>query len=186
VTEALRLFADRGFRGTTIADIEAAAGLSPGSGSLYAHFASKEEVLAAAIQRSVALAEAGYSAYDVLPLGDLRAELTLLVRGSLLVMDTWVDLIRLLFKEAAQFPGLLDDARHQIIERAYCWISDWVAAKVKSGELADVDPDAVAVIALGAVSNYWLHAKLLDWRPAGVDQDRFVDAWVDLLLRLRS
>ena len=58
LTASLRLFAERGYRGTTIADIEEAAGLSPGSGGLYAHFHSKHELLAAAIGRSIALTEA--------------------------------------------------------------------------------------------------------------------------------
>src|SRR2546429_239307 len=43
--EAARLFAGKGFKGTTVAEIEAAAGLSPGSGALYAHFGTKEDVL---------------------------------------------------------------------------------------------------------------------------------------------
>src|SRR2546426_4729004 len=59
VTNALRLFAQRGFNGTAVTEIEAAAGLAPGSGGLYTHFHTKEEVLAAAIEHSVTLAEAG-------------------------------------------------------------------------------------------------------------------------------
>ena len=47
VTEAMRLFARRGFRGTTVGEIEQAAGLAPRAGGLYKHFRSKEEVLAA-------------------------------------------------------------------------------------------------------------------------------------------
>jgi AcrR family transcriptional regulator len=186
LTEALRLFARGGYRGTTIAEIEAAAGLSPGSGSLYAHFSSKEEVLEAAVRRAAALAEVGYSFYEVLPLGDLRAELTLLARGSLMVMDSWTDLIRVLWKEADQFPELLGDARQQILGRAQSWIGQWLAQQVKAGTIVEVDHDAVAVIALGSISNYWLQKKLVGWQPAGVDDDSFIESWVELLLRLRT
>ena len=45
ITEAMRLFAERGYRGTTVGDIEQAAGLAPRAGGLYKHFASKDEVL---------------------------------------------------------------------------------------------------------------------------------------------
>ena len=45
ITEAMRLFAERGYRGTTVGDIEQAAGLSPRAGGLYKHFASKDEVV---------------------------------------------------------------------------------------------------------------------------------------------
>src|SRR6201991_4999674 len=49
IDEALRLFAERGYSATSVAEIEAASGLSPGAGGLYRHFKSKYEVLAAAI-----------------------------------------------------------------------------------------------------------------------------------------
>jgi AcrR family transcriptional regulator len=42
VTEAMRLFAERGYRGTTVWDIEEAAGLAPRAGGLYKHFRSKQ------------------------------------------------------------------------------------------------------------------------------------------------
>ncbi|MET0693151.1 MAG: helix-turn-helix domain-containing protein, partial [Propionibacteriaceae bacterium] len=48
-TEALRLFADRGYAGTTITDIERAAGLSPGSGSVYRHYPTKRAILEAGV-----------------------------------------------------------------------------------------------------------------------------------------
>jgi AcrR family transcriptional regulator len=49
--EGLRLFAEHGFAGTSVGAIEAAAGLQPRRGALYRHFASKEALLAAAVQR---------------------------------------------------------------------------------------------------------------------------------------
>ena len=45
LAEALRLFGEQGYAGTSIAQIEKAAGLSPGSGALYRHFKSKDELL---------------------------------------------------------------------------------------------------------------------------------------------
>ena len=51
--EALQLFGAQGFSATSIAQIESAAGLSPGSGGLYRHFASKDELLAAAIRNRI-------------------------------------------------------------------------------------------------------------------------------------
>src|SRR3712207_7446858 len=52
--EAMRLFAERGYERTSIADIQAAAGLAPGSGALYKHFPSKEAVLAAGLDEFMA------------------------------------------------------------------------------------------------------------------------------------
>src|ERR1700730_10327482 len=54
VSEALRLFAERGYSATSVAEIEAASELSPGAGGLYRHFKSKYEVLAAAMSEHAA------------------------------------------------------------------------------------------------------------------------------------
>jgi len=184
VAEALRLFAERGYRGTSIADLEAAAGLSPGSGSLYTHFRSKEDVLAAAVEQAAALADTGYAAFEVLPLGDLRAELMLIGRGSLLVMDTCAELIRVMQKEADQFPGILAEARARIFDRAYAWFSQWLRAKAKEGEIGKVDFEAIGAIWLGAIKDYWISKSILGEPPAALDEGRFIATWVETLMRV--
>lgn len=184
VSEAMRLFAEHGYRGTSVADLESAAGLSPGSGSLYTHFRTKEEVLAAAVERAAVLADTGYATFEVLPLGDLRAELTLIGRGSLLVMDTCADLIRVMLKEADQFPAILAQARGRIFDRAYAWFSEWLRAKARAGEVADADFEGVATIWLGAVKDYWIARSILGDPPAALDEDRFVLTWVDTLMKV--
>jgi AcrR family transcriptional regulator len=183
-TNALRLFAERGFKGTPVTEIEAAAGLAPGSGGLYTHFKTKEEVLAAAIDHSVQLAETGYSVMPLIPLGDLRAELTLVVRGSLLVMNTWRDLIRVLLREGEQFPEILAQAREQLFERANRWFADWLATKADTGEVADVDFEILAVLFLGAITQYWITSSLLGGPALAIDEDRFVAGWVEALLAI--
>src|SRR4051794_960188 len=50
---ALDLFAEEGFSGTTITAVEKRVGLTPGTGSFYRHFPSKEALLAAAVDREV-------------------------------------------------------------------------------------------------------------------------------------
>lgn len=46
----MRLFGEQGYRETTIAQIGAAARLSPRQGSLYKHFSSKEALLVEGIE----------------------------------------------------------------------------------------------------------------------------------------
>src|SRR6202007_2080159 len=50
---ALKLFADRGYAATSVADIQRASGLAPGSGALYKHFGSKRELLEAAVAHRI-------------------------------------------------------------------------------------------------------------------------------------
>ncbi|MFC7615580.1 TetR/AcrR family transcriptional regulator [Actinokineospora soli] len=53
---ALALFAESGSAATPVTAIEAAAGLSPGSGSFYRHFKDKAELLAAVVDREISRA----------------------------------------------------------------------------------------------------------------------------------
>lgn len=48
---AMDLFGRQGFRATTIAEIEEAAGLSPGAGGIYRHFASQRALLEAGLRQ---------------------------------------------------------------------------------------------------------------------------------------
>src|SRR5262245_18491198 len=47
------LFAEVGFSGATISEVERRVGLAVGTGSLYRHFPSKEALLRAAVEREV-------------------------------------------------------------------------------------------------------------------------------------
>jgi AcrR family transcriptional regulator len=66
VKESARLFAEQGFGATTIVQIEEAVGLSPGSGALYRHFASKQDILYAVFAETQARIEAGRMAADLM------------------------------------------------------------------------------------------------------------------------
>ena len=74
------LFLDKGFAGTSIGSIEAAAGLAPRTGGFYRHFASKSELLVAIAAKTIENPEE-MGLTDMLPLGDTRAELILIARG---------------------------------------------------------------------------------------------------------
>ena len=62
--EALKLFAARGYAATSVADIQKAAGLAPGSGALYKHFASKRALLEAAVAHRIESIVAAREEYD--------------------------------------------------------------------------------------------------------------------------
>ena len=182
ITEALRLFAERGYAGTSVATIEREAGLSPHSGALYTHFSSKEEVLAAAVDRAGDLAEAGFAIAPMLPLGDLRSELTLVARGSLMLMSNWRDMIRVIMKESDQFPSVMATARSRLFENSYRFLADWLAGKAKGGDIGDADFEAVTAIWLGGIESYWVMGNVYDHPPFGIDDERFIRQWVDSLL----
>lgn len=184
--EAVKLFSRKGFAGTSVAEIELAAGLKPGAGGLYAHFDSKAELLREVIERAAAITDLGYSLHAALPLGDLRSELTIMARGSFVLFDASENWIRMALKDGDEFPELFADARTRLSDRAYRYLADWLQSKVKAGDLAKHDSDAVANVLFGAISNYWLQTRVFGRAPNDVDEQRFVDSWVDLALRLAS
>ena len=182
INEAVGLFARQGYRGTSVAEIEAAAGLKPGNGSLYTHFHSKEELLGAAMERMVASTRAAYPFLELLPLGDLRAELTLLGRAFLEVMNQWRDYLLIAMKEQERFPEMFDEVRNTQRE-GFVWFADWLRTKTKA-DGSDLDCDALAVITLGGLSNYWQQLTLSGKPMLDVDTERYVDGWVDCLMRV--
>lgn len=184
VREALQLFAKRGYRATTVGEIEAAAGLTPRSGGLYKHFGSKKEVLEAALDRHVSAIEAMHSVIDLMPLGDLRAELTLLARWTLQELANERDLCRVLEREGHEFPELLRRMHAAVVQRAYREGAEWMRRKLKELSLPERDCEALTAIGLGAIVNYRSEQALFGEPPAGVDEERFVKTWVDVWVAL--
>src|SRR5438270_12006683 len=110
----MELFAERGFVGTSVGTIEQAAGLAPRSGALYQYFTGKEERLAAGLERKVASLDDLTEALEMMPLGDLRAELRLLARWNLRSLAEREALTRFVLRDAQHVPAKL---RHRMFER---------------------------------------------------------------------
>jgi AcrR family transcriptional regulator len=179
VDEGLALFAENGFQGTTVGEIERRAGLTPRAGALYKHFPSKEAVLEAAFERHVAELEAISSAIEMMPLGDLRAELTLLARSGLQMMSRERALRRIVITEGDRFPDLKRRFKSGIVDRAYREATTFVRQKMETGEIPEGDAEALAVAMVGSLLAYELEIDVFGRPPAGVDEDRLVAAVVD-------
>ena len=180
VDQGLRLFADRGFRGTTMGDIEEAAGLTRRSGAVYKHFPSKEAVLEAAFDRHVQELEAMHSAIEMMPLGDLRAELTLLGRWGLHMLREERDLRRIVITEGDRFPALKERYREGVVDRSY----EEALTFLRRKELDGVDAEAVAAVMAAALLGYQIEQDVFGRPPLEVSEDRFLEALVDAGMRL--
>ena len=105
---AIELFAERGYSGTSIGEIEAAAGLAPRSGGLYKHFASKDALLEAALSERLGAIEAFNARLELEPLGDLRAELTLTARWGLAELARERQLVQIVMRDGGRVPELAE------------------------------------------------------------------------------
>jgi AcrR family transcriptional regulator len=184
ITEAMRLFADRGYRGTTVGDIEQAAGLAPRAGGLYKHFRSKDEVLTAGIERHVAEIEVMHSAMDLMPLGDVRAELTLIARWALAELRNEQNLMKIVFRDGDQFPRLVQLFSDRIVNRGYREAATVIGRLLEQAGAFEHDPNAVAAIALGSLVHYRVEEAMFGQPPAGVGEEEFIETWVDVWTRV--
>lgn len=182
LNEALRLFADQGYAATSVASIEEAAGLSPHSGALYTHFGSKEQVMGAAVERAIQSSEASFNLAPMLSLGNLEAELTLVARGSLVLMTSWRDLIRVMAKEGDRFPTVMAEARERLFARSRQFLAKWLEDKAPQEGSPERDFEAITTIWLGAIENYWIATAIHGDCPLGADDERFIRQWVHTLM----
>jgi AcrR family transcriptional regulator len=180
VDEAMRLFSQHGYAATSIAKIEAAAGLTPGAGGLYHHFESKEAVLAAGIERHLARLGALREIRNVLgPLGDLEAELTLTARYVLAELDSESELLRILASDVRNRPQLLRTAVEQLVSSTFTGFATWIGERAERA-IADDEARAIASFGLGSLLCTRLLRDVLGI-PAQVDDKTLVDTWVQTM-----
>jgi AcrR family transcriptional regulator len=181
MTAALKLFAERGYQATTVGAIEAEAGLAPRSGALYQHFKSKQELLEEAIERELAgMGELG-DALAMLPLGDLRAELTLLARWNLASLDRRTDLTRFIRREAHLLPKRTRNRLYErLVANPYAEIVAWLEGRYREAGVDPPDVAAVALILIESMAAYKELDHLFGRVPSHIDDERFVEAWVEI------
>ncbi len=180
VEEAMRLFSEHGYAATSIAKIEAAAGLTPGAGGIYHHFKSKEAVLAAGIERQLSRLGALREIRDVLgSLGDLRAELTLTARYVLAELDSESQLLRILASDARNRPQLLSAAVEELVSSTFTGFATWIGERAER-PIAPEEATAIAVFGLGSLLCTRLLRDVLDI-PTPVEDRTLVDTWVQTM-----
>ena len=179
--EAMRLFSEHGYAATSIAKIEAASGLTPGAGGLYHHFASKEELLAAGIERQLSRLAALREIRQVLgSLDDLKAELTLTARYILAELDSESELLRILASEVRNRPQVLTTAVEQLVSSMFTGFAVWIGERAER-PIAAEEARTIATFGLGALLSSRLLRDVLGI-PTEVDDVALVDTWVQTMM----
>jgi AcrR family transcriptional regulator len=177
---AMDLFGRQGYRATTIAQIEQAAGLAPGAGGLYRHFPSKRALLEAGLRRQFDAGQELAALLDPasLPEGDSVAALVAVARAGLRRLEQERDLNRVLVRDLADFPDLLAEVRDRELRRVHGGLVAWLRASPAAVRGApDADIDALAAVLMGAVSHFWIMRDVFGGEhPLGVDEERYLGA----------
>ncbi len=171
--EAARLFAEKGYHGTSIGDLADALGVQ--KGSLYAHIEGKQELLYETMREGAAAFHAGLDAIpERLPETDkirlaLRAHLAL-VRDQLDVATVFVQEWRYL--EGARREEIVEE-RRRYEERIRALFRE---GREQSELRTDLDEHAAALLFLSAAN--WAYT----WLRPGADTNAVADRFYALLI----
>ena len=179
---ALRLFASDGYEATSIGDIEREAGLAPRSGGLYKHFDSKRALIDAALVERFGVMDEIDERIELMPLGDLSAELTLIARLALEELEGEQQLCRLVMKEGERFPELADAFHAGIVDRGHRIATSWLRNRSATLGVKLPDVEATAQVMTDALVGYVLQHTIFGNRTTRVGRERLISAWTRIVL----
>jgi AcrR family transcriptional regulator len=171
--EAARLFAERGYHGTSIGDLAAALGVQ--KGSLYSHIASKQDLLYEIVRDGVAAFTAGLDAIpEQLPAVE---KLRLALRAHLRVVSEQLDVATVWMREWRYLEGERRDWFLEERRRYEQRIRDLFREGREHSELRTDLDDATATLLFLSAAN-WAYT----WLQAGRDTDDIADRFYLLLV----
>jgi AcrR family transcriptional regulator len=171
--KAARLFAERGYHGTSIGDLAEAMGVQ--KASLYAHIASKQDLLYETMREGATAFHAALDAIDErLPATE---KIRLALRAHLRVVDEQLDVATVFVREWRYLEG---DRREEILRERRRYEERFrllFREGREHGELrTDLDEASAALLALSAAN--WAYT----WLTPGRDTDELADRFHALLV----
>lgn len=171
--QAARLFAERGYHGTSIGDLAAALGVR--KGSLYAHIASKQDLLHETMMEGARAFHAMLERIDErLPAVE---KLRLAMRGHLRLVQDQLDVATVFVREWRYLEG---ERRDEILAERRRYEERFRALFREGRELSelrtDLDEGAAALLTLSALN--WAYT----WLRPEHDPDEIADRFFALLV----
>ena len=171
--EAARLFAEKGYHGTSIGDLAEALGVQ--KGSLYHHIESKQDLLYETMREG---ATAFHAALDAIPEDAAAADkIRLALRGHLRVVAEQLDVATVFVREWRYLEG---ERREAIVRERRRYEERFRALFREGRELGelrtDLDDATAALLALSSAN--WAYT----WLRPGYDTDELADRFYALLI----
>lgn len=185
--DGLKLFSTKGFEGVSVGELEEAVGLKAGSGSFYRHFADKEALLKAILDREIERARQRRAVEQEAiahPAVDIRVALTEQFRLTLRGFRENAQLLNLLTRGADHFPALKGDLRKSLVGDALKAIVTGYEQRIRAGEMIEGDPLVLANVVQSALYGY-VCAELTFGKPANAQaaEAALIETLVVMLLR---
>jgi TetR/AcrR family transcriptional regulator len=160
---AVRLFSQRGFRGTTTKEIAQAAGVS--EAMVFRHFATKEELYAAILDHKACSGgnfEPAVMAEDAIRRKDDRAVFESLALGALNHHERDPEFQRLLLHSALEKHELAEMFFNEFVRRVYDFLGGYIRQRQREGALVEIEPSIVVRAFIGMVMHHSLNNNLWD------------------------
>lgn len=179
---ALKLFVEQGVATTPVTAIEAAAGLSAGSGAFYRHFKDKADLLAVVVDHELERVKKVPSAQVSQAPRDMpaREALAIQLRADLEFLAELRPLIHILAWERNRYPEIAARVKERMSDRG---IELGIADLLFKAPVAAVaeDPAAAANVMMSAVVGYFLSEEYFGSPAGDVSPERFAKALAALL-----
>lgn len=180
---ALEIFVERGFTAARLDDVAAKAGVT--KGTLYLYYRNKEDLLMAVVRSAIVPvvreAEATARAYE----GSVAELMRRLARmwWTAIGSQRAGGIAKLVIAEAGNFPGVARLYHEEVIRPVSELLGEMIRRGIEAGEFRAVDADYVPRVAVAplVMLNLWLYS-FARHADAPVDPDRYLDAYLDLLL----
>jgi len=180
VTEAIRLFAEKGFRGTTTREL--AAALDVTEPVLYQHFKAKSDLYAAIIEAKASEgAEKSGRLQLYLKANDDRALFRELAALILTQYDEDPAYPRLLLFSALERHELAALFFEQRIRQFFNVVAGYIRRRIRAGAFRDVNPQVAARSFIGMVS-YHGQLRLLFGAETKIPRQKLIDQLVTIFL----
>ncbi len=176
----MRLFSTNGYEASSVSQIEAAAGLAAGSGAQYHHFKSKEALLNAGIDRQLDRRHAMRDIRAPFPgLSDLRAELTVLGRYLLTVIDEEIELLPIAARTPAGRSTRLDTAYAALVDGLNTELAEWITTWAPT--MPQQDRAVVAAVGDNSILGGRFATNLFHESATRIPDDSYLSEWTALL-----
>lgn len=181
VREAIRLFAEYGFRGTTTRQLAGALGVT--EPVLYQHFPSKSDLYSAIIEAKSAEVTAHTGALAELSRGsDDRAFFSTLGELILRRYDEDPQLSRLLFFSALEGHELSELFFERLYVKFYKMVTGYIRRRIHAGAFRGVNPEIAARGLIGMISYHGLVGILFPGKLKRPERKRVVSELVTIFL----
>jgi AcrR family transcriptional regulator len=183
---AVRLFSQRGFRGTTTKEIAQAAGIS--EAMVFRHFATKEELYAAILDYKacdIGLEDPCAIVADAVARKDDRAVFETLAYTALQQHENDTEFMRLLLHSALEGHQLAQMFWDRNVLRMYEFLGGYIRERQRDGAFREIEPKVVVRAFIGMIIHHSLNNNLWDRQRhlLNISNERAARDFTEILLQ---